>query len=76
MEIDSTGMGSFYQGPLFGTYTKYVEEGSGRFVYSQVGGSNYLYFLEGSGMWMIGPHLQQTDGGLRNTGGSQCPEGK
>ena len=76
LEIDSGGMGGFYQRPLLGTYTKYVEESSGRFTYAQMEGNNYLYYLEASGMWMIGPNLYQTDGGLRNTGSSQCPEGR
>lgn len=69
-------MGDFYQGQRLGYYKKYLETATGRFVYQQVGGDQYMYYLDSEEIWMVGATVGQDLGGILNRGHSQCPEGK
>eukprot|EP00095_Tigriopus_kingsejongensis_P009689 maker-scaffold84_size396325-snap-gene-2.37 protein:Tk09689 transcript:maker-scaffold84_size396325-snap-gene-2.37-mRNA-1 annotation:"pan domain-containing protein" len=73
LRLDATGMGDFYQGDRLGLYRKYVETSSGRNVYQQVGGEQFLYYLD-SGLWMVGDTVGNDLGGILNRGSAQCPE--
>ncbi|TRY79651.1 hypothetical protein TCAL_06582 [Tigriopus californicus] len=72
--LDTSGMGDFYQGQRLGYYKKYLDTASGRFVYQQVGGDQFMYYLESQGIWMVGETVGQDLGGILNRGDSQCPE--
>merc|ERR1711910_61401 len=58
--LHSTGMGDFYQGERLGEFL--------------ISGSNFLFFLPGEGVWMVGPNVGQDYGGVLNREGGLCPE--
>ena len=45
LTLETVGMGDFYQGTRLGKYVLSGQSSSGRGVYSQQGGDNYLFFL-------------------------------
>merc|ERR1711973_678143 len=45
LTLETVGMGHFYQGTRLGKYVLSGQSSSGRGVYSQQGGDNYLFFL-------------------------------
>merc|ERR1712154_230267 len=78
ISIRSGGMGDFYQGERLGEYVKSGSSSSGRSIYQQSGGSNYLFYLgppatehspgnedhaANQGIWMVGPNVGQDFGG-------------
>merc|ERR1712110_640109 len=57
--LESGGMGDYYQGSRLG---KFILSG----ISSQQGGDNYLFFLPGPSVWMVGPTVGQDFGGGLN----------
>jgi hypothetical protein len=50
LNLDSTGMGNFYQGDRLGDYEQIGNSQDGRNVYRQKNGENFLYYLSGRGV--------------------------
>ena len=74
--METTGMGNFHQGDRYGRYRKYLETADGKWVYQQVAGNNFLYYIVNGGYWMVGEDLGVDMGGVLNRGNGQCPESK
>merc|ERR1711872_268623 len=74
ISIRSGGMGDFYQGERLGEYIKSGSSSSGKSIYSQQGGSNYLFYLANQGIWMVGPDVGKDFGGILNRDSGNCLE--
>merc|ERR1712156_251308 len=72
--IETVGMGNFYQEERLGDFFKVGNSQNGRNVYRQKNGDNYLFYLQAQGYWMIGKNIGQDMGGVLNRGASFCPE--
>jgi len=74
VSITSLGPTADYQGPRLGHYS-YGGELSDRPYYQQTSSPyNYLYYLDGLGVWYIGDDLGANMGGMINWGDSKCPD--
>merc|ERR1719300_875992 len=71
--LSSGGMGDFYQAERLGLYIKSGSSSSGKSIYSQQGGSNYLFYLANQGIWMVGPDVGKDYGGILNRESGECP---
>merc|ERR1712228_46091 len=74
ISIRSGGMGDFYQGERLGEFVKSGSSSSGRSIYKQTEGANYLFYLANQGIWMVGPNVGQDFGGVLNREAGECPE--
>eukprot|EP00092_Neocalanus_flemingeri_P096558 GFUD01122927.1.p1 GENE.GFUD01122927.1~~GFUD01122927.1.p1 ORF type:complete len:202 (-),score=45.03 GFUD01122927.1:47-622(-) len=72
--LDSGGMGDFYQGERLGQFVRSGSSSSGRSIYQQSSGSNFLYYLSSQAIWMVGPNVGQDFGGVLNREAGTCPE--
>lgn len=74
LDLDSSGMGDFYQGNRLGRYSKHTQMANGRWVYKQSQGDNYLFWLADQKIWMVGTKVGQDIGGILYRGSPICPE--
>merc|ERR1712123_144930 len=72
--LSSGGMGDFYQGERMGLFVSSGSSSSGRSVYQQSGGENFLFYLSSEAVWMVGPNVAQDFGGILNRDSGLCPE--
>merc|ERR1719365_406036 len=49
LRLDSGGMGDFYQGSRLGHYVLSGSSSSGKSIYTQTNGDNYMFYLPGPG---------------------------
>merc|ERR1719400_1589882 len=57
--LSSGGMGDFYQGERLGLFVRSGSSSSGRGIYTQSQGDNYLFYLSSENVWMVGPNVGQ-----------------
>merc|ERR1712025_619477 len=72
--LSSGGMGDFYQGERLGVFVRSGSSSSGRGIYTQNQGDNYLFYLSSKSVWMVGPNVGQDFGGVLNRDSGSCPE--
>merc|ERR1712168_925916 len=73
--LSSGGMGDFYQGERLGVFIRSGSSSSGRGIYTQSQGDNYLFFLSSENVWMVGPNVGQDFDGVLNRDTGAYPEG-
>ena len=54
---------------------RYSTGTGGRNVYKQTAGENYLFYILGTGVWMVGPTIgEDRGGGILNRENGMCPD--
>merc|ERR1711869_47571 len=54
-------------------YSVPISQSYGRPVYKKA--DQYMFYLQAAQQWIIGPHVNDARGGLRNPSGVHCPVG-